>query len=197
MSYTTAQKVADLIGLASATAIKSDWLTYADAYIELMTGQCYNETTVTNKLYDGSGCKELILKDYPITAITKLEYCDADEDWVEITSEYYRLYEEEGILKLYDIDSDLDISLFEEGIQNWRVTYKKGFTSVPKSVEFLANLVVADMYYKSVGKQSVISSEHIGDYSVSFGNNSAIPIPELISQLIRELKIKKVIVRGI
>lgn len=197
MGYTTAQKVADLIGLSSSTAIKSDWLTWADSYIETMTGQTFSETTVTDEYYDGSDLKELILKGHPITSMTKVEYRDEDEDWVEVDLEYIKTYSDEGIIKLYDVQSDLEIDVFEEGIQNWRISYKYGYASTPKKVEFLATLVTADLYYKSVGRQSVISSEHIGDYSVSFGNNSVIAIPELISQLIRELKVNNNIIRGI
>jgi hypothetical protein len=89
-NYTSASKVADLLGISSAL-IKSDWLNWADAEVDSRTGKSFTEQTVSNELYDGSGIDELILKNYPITSMTKVEYLSIQtptEVWYELTSTY-------------------------------------------------------------------------------------------------------------
>ena len=199
MAYTTAQKVASLINI-SATAILSDWIEWAQGLIELRTGIKYEEIAVQDELYDGSGNEELILKNFPITEVTKVEYFDEDnsEEWEELDSDYYKVYLDEGRIKFYDPDGDiLDVTCFEEGMQNWRINYKHGYTTTPTEIELLATLIVADLYYKSVNHPSVVSSEHIGDYSVGYDNKSSIPIPEIIEKIFSQIGFTKTFIRGI
>jgi len=192
-NYTTAQKVADLIG-ATVGDIKADWLDWADAQLELRTGKKFSEVTVTGELYDGSGKNELILDYYPVTSITKVEYLVEQtpiEVWAELSSVYYRLYAKEGIIKLVeDLTGLCDISTFERGVQNWKITYKYGATAVPKIVELLASLLVAELYYKSTGESATLASEKIGDYSISYntGEETVTSIPKLIDMIVSQLK---------
>jgi hypothetical protein len=192
-NYTTAAKVAALIGV-TASEILADWLDYADAEVELRTGKKFAVTTVVGELYDGSGREELILNVYPVISIVKLEYLVEQtpiEVWAELSSTYFRLYGPEGIIRLVDDLTGLcDISSFERGVQNWKVGYTYGSTAVPKIVEFLASLLVAEMYYKSTGESSVIASEKIGDYSISYstGEETVTSIPKLIDMIVSQLK---------
>jgi hypothetical protein len=199
MAYTTAQKVADLIGVSS-TLIKADWITWSQGYVESRTGQKYSETTVTEELYDGTGNDELVLKNFPLTEVTKIEYFDEDEseEWEELEADYYKVYNDDGIIKFYDPDGDIEeIVCFEEGMLNWRVSYKYGHASTPAIIEFLTSLLTADLYFKSAGKPSVVSSESIGDYSIGYDSKTSIPIPELIEKIFAEVGISKTYIRGI
>jgi len=193
-NYTTAQKVADLLGLSVSTVIKSDWLNWADAQVESRTRKKFTEVTISNELYDGSGSEELILKNYPITSITKVEYLSIQtptEVWYELTSPYFRAYKDEGILKLVeDLTGVVDISCFEKGVQNWRITYKYGYAAVPAIIELLASLLVAELYYKSTDESAVVSSEKIGDYSIGYSTSgeTVTSIPKLIDIIINDIK---------
>ncbi len=193
-NYTTASKVAELLNVDVAL-IKSSWLTWADAEVESRTGKKFTEVTVTNKLYDGPGDDTLILDEYPITSITKIEYLQQQtptEVWVELSSVYYRLYADKGYVRLVqDLSGLTDINEFEEGVQNIRVTYKYGYSTIPSIVELLASLLVAELYMKST--DGGISSEKIGDYSISYGGSDVdvTNIKDLITKIIDDIKVGK------
>src|SRR5689334_20039722 len=131
MAYTTAQKIADLLGV-DVSEIPAAYVTYADAMVENVLGRSFNEVTVTNELYDGSGTKELVLNNYPITTVTKLEWEDENRVWHELSGtapdDEYVVYKDEGILKLKLLPGSDWFSLadkreatFECGTLNWRV----------------------------------------------------------------------------
>ena len=200
--YTTNGKVANLLGLADETVIKSDWIEWAEAELELRVGKSFDETIVTNEVYDGSGIDEMILNKYPITGVSKVEYLTAYhpiEVWEELSSIYYRLYAKEGIVKLVpDLSGCTDISSFGVGVQNWRFNYKYGYTSVPKEVELLASLLVVELYYKSTGQSDTISKEKIGDYSSEYGSeDNTTSISDLIDVIIQNIKKGKFTVKVI
>jgi len=191
--YTTKTRVAYLLGIEESV-IQDEWLEWAEEELEERTQKVFREITVTNKRYDGSGSDELILDEYPITAITKIEYLyqyQPTEVWLELASTYYRLYTKNGIVKLTpDLSGLTDIDEFEEGVQNIRITYKYGYTVVPKIVELLATLLTAQKYQIYLDQtDGTISSERIGDYSVNFAvGNAEVKISDLIDKLVDQIK---------
>jgi hypothetical protein len=191
--YTTKTKVAYLLGVEESV-IQDEWLEWAEEELEERTQKVFREITVTNKRYDGTGSDELILDEYPITAITKIEYLyqyQPTEVWLELASTYYRLYTKNGIIKLTpDLSGLTDIDAFEEGVQNIRITYKYGYTVVPKIVELLATLLTAQKYQIYLDQvDGTISSERIGDYSVNFAvGNAEVKISDLIDKLVDQIK---------
>jgi len=192
-SYTSKTKVAYLLDIDEAV-IQDEWMEWAEAELEEKTQKSFKEITVTNKRYDGSGSDELILDEYPITSITKIEYLyqyQPTEVWLELASTYYRLYTRTGIVKMTpDLSGLTDISEFEEGVQNIRMTYKYGYTAIPKLVELLATLLTAQKYQIYLDQtDGVISSEKIGDYSVSYATgNAEVKISDLIENIVNQIK---------
>lgn len=196
--YTTKENVVSLIGKSDPNIILDDWMDWADAEVESRTGKLYKEIEVSDEKYDGSGNDELLLNEYPIIEVIKVEYLyqyQPAEIWTELDSKYYRLYEDEGVLKLTpDLSGLSDINEFEEGVQNWRIGYKYGTVDVPKIVELLATLLVAELYYKSVtgGESSgTVKSEKIGDYAISYdvtGEEKVTNIPKLIAEIVEKIK---------
>ena len=177
-NYTTAQKVANLLGICS-TLIKPDWIVWADSQVESRLGKTYSEVTVVEEPYDGTDTDILVLDKSPITSVTKVEYLQDYTPlpvWYELIPTYWRLYAPAGYIRLIpDLTGTLiEIGCFEEGVQNWRVSYKYGYAIVPKLVELLATLMVAEMYnISTTGVSGSVTSETIGSYSVSFGSHSS------------------------
>ncbi len=191
-NYTTAQKVADLLGI-SVALIKSDWLTWADARLEELVGKKYSEQTVTNEYHDGNDSDELLLDHYPITSITSIQFTeDNGLTWATLSATAYTFYPDEGRVMFYpdpNGDTDIDVLNFSEGVRNWRVTYKYGETSVPALVEFLASLLVAQIYnINTSGVSGTVSSERIGDYAVSYDTGSDIPTDDLIKEIVAQIR---------
>jgi len=192
--YTTKTKVAYLLNI-SEELIQDEWLEWAEAEVEEKTQKIFHEIVVTNKLYDGPGSDELILDEYPITTVTKVEYLtqyQPTEVWEELDDAYYRLYTKNGIIKLTpDLSGLSDIDEFEEGVQNIRISYKYGYTIVPKLVEFLATLLTAQKYQiYTTGGSGTISSEKIGDYSVSYdtAGDGEVKIADIIKDIVSQIK---------
>jgi len=191
--YTTKTKVAYLLGVEESV-IQDEWIQWSEEELEERTQKAFREITVTNKCYDGSGSDELILDEYPITEVTKIEYLyqyQPTEIWYLLAAQYYKLYTKNGIVKLTpDLSGLTDIDAFEEGVQNIRITYKYGYTVVPKIVELLATLLTAQKYQIYLDQvDGTISSERIGDYSVNFAvGNAEVKISDLIDKLVDQIK---------
>jgi hypothetical protein len=190
--YTTKIKISNLLGIDVA-AIKDEWLVWSDIQVDKMTGKTFTEVIVTDKKYDGPGGDELVLNEYPITEVTKIYYLtqyQPTEIWYELDAQYYRLYSDEGIIKLTpDLSGLCDIAEFEEGVQNFKISYKYGYTTVPSIIEFLASLYAAQMYQLSTyGASGTISSEKIGDYSVSYSSDgNEVKTSDLIKDILKQV----------
>lgn len=97
------------------------------SFIEMAcNGRRFFETTYTNEIYSGSDMssnpapkKFLILKNAPVTSITKIEYNNGSistPNWVQYTAEEYQILEN-GIVKVN----------LPSGFNNVRVTYVAGY----------------------------------------------------------------------
>ncbi len=197
MAYTNKYKVAELLGVEESD-IKDDWLLWADAEVEARTGKVFREIAFEKK-YDGSGNDELILDVFPIVSISKVEYLTQytpTEIWKTLDPAVYRLYAEEGILKLVPATIvDWDVTEFDEGVQNWKVTGKYGMSStvaVPKLVEFLATLFAAQQYQiHSTGASGSIVSERIGEYSVNYDvaeTSGEAKVSDVIEAVVKQIR---------
>lgn len=198
MSYTTQQKIADFLQI-DVSNIPVDYLALADAMVETVLNRKFNETTITDELYDGTDTDELVIENYPITELTKVEFEDLNRIWHEFDLGNFALYKKEGILKMKLLPNTewftfdpLD-AVFSCGSQIWRLNYKYGYTTVPKVVELLATLYGITFYQQQVGvTNGTISSEKIGDYSIGYDNSSTgkdLSVVDLIDEIV--LKIKK------
>ena len=142
--------------------------------------------TYTNEFYDGRGELELILKNYPITTLTKVEYYDkitASVTWTLTEDTDFIQYADEGYL--------YKGSGWANGHKNIRITYTAGYTTVPEDI-ILALLKLCSYEIMAKGK-SGIESERIGDYSISFTGAKAnkvsiMYIPEDIQGLLLPYK---------
>jgi hypothetical protein len=105
-----------------------------------------------NEIQDGSGCETQIVRWKPITAlingvVTDVQYrVGLTDAWQTLEDTYeYIIIDNEKPWQIY-----LYGNVFPEGIQNIRLQYTAGYTSVPGAITKVALEIVAEMYQESV-----------------------------------------------
>lgn len=141
--------------------------------LERYCGRRFKQTQYTEEVYGGENTNRLFLRNYPISD----ELADApvvliDDVAVEIEAiDYPR-----GIIELESIAND-DMS-------NVKVTHKSGYAAadIPHDLKEAIFLLVSGA--RNVGKSSGISSESVGDYSVTYAS-----VHGVFSQSVKQLVI--------
>lgn len=135
----------------------------ASAMVEKKCMRTFEETTYTEEEYDGTGEKELILKQFPVTSTTtfKLEVnnaLDNTDDWEEIDTDDYWVDNDQGIVT--------KITEFMCGKQRYRVTYSAGYATIPYDLQYVVMQLVSLFLNKRRG--AGLKSETLGDHTVTF-----------------------------
>jgi|GEM_PF-6775518 len=197
--YTNKTLVSNMIGI-SEDDVQDDWLDWATAQVDARTFQTFADVEVVER-YDGSGCDELLLNHSPIISISKIEYLqDGHMDvWLEFDKDYTVFYADEGRLRLVEDVNGQEHTSFYRGVQNWKITYKYGYSEIPRLVELLATLLVIELYQiKRDGASGVVASERIGAYSISYATSGAVvPVKNLIEELVTKLRVGNIGVVGL
>ena len=125
--------------------------------------------------YSGDGSDELILRNYPVTAVSSLYNADdnrAFDSTTQITvADDVIIVKDKGILKLWNHES-----AFLKGKANVKVTYTSGYgvvtnpATVPHDLRFALKRWVAQVYMRYQRKRFDIQSESVGDHTVTFVN---------------------------
>lgn len=122
------------------------------------------EVDTYTEVYDGTGEETLVLNQYPVTSISKVEvYQGLDslgaEDWDEYTQneDYERLVIADS--KIYLIGS-----MFPEGDKNIRVTYNAGYDTIPYEVQQACKKLML-LYYGEVKKTKTIGKSSVSEGS--------------------------------
>jgi len=193
MTYTTEANVEAYLGESfdetttpstSDIAIFIDW---TDKLIQDYTGTAFESTAATDEILDSEGRERFKLPKRPIISVTTFEVDKAglgssnSPDWEARTegrtnSEDFVILNDEGVLHFYrDAPS--------AGIQNVRVTYNYGYSSVPKDVERLATLLVVKEILKARLADNLYSSQDsisVGPINISkAGTQSTSSVREL------------------
>lgn len=125
--------VKELLGIASSDTSKDNLIkrkiNQATELIEGYTGRRFKSTTYTDEVYDGSGTRELVLRNYPVSNLT-LKGRDGSENNPSTstvdTSQYF-IDANSGILKA--------LSSFYGTYDRWLVTYTAGYTTIPYDLQ--------------------------------------------------------------
>lgn len=114
--------------------------------------------------FDGDADEELMLRNYPIRTLLKVEYNSRTQDdplWVELEASRYVIYWQGGIVHLY--------GKFPVGLrQNIKVTYNGGFDEAPADIAMVATEIVAKLFEKR--KAQGKSSEGLGGARIDWVN---------------------------
>jgi hypothetical protein len=190
MSYTTYTDVAAELGGVTISAGSTPtsttvegWIAEGDDEINARTGRVWSSTTVTTASYeyhdyDGGGIIRLHNK--PVISVQSVGYNEyplgETESWVALVEgkdadSNYVLYKDEGLLYLHSNSTGNTPSA---GIQNVRITYTYGYSSVPARIKRLSTLLAAKRYIQSVANKTGSEeggSVSVGTISVSDPNN--------------------------
>lgn len=167
-TLTTAQLVADYLGVDSSN-IKEDWIEWISYYIESYTQVSFCPKTVKEKYdIDELGQSVLMLDNYPL-----IELVEVVNNGTVMNLNDILTYEDEGYIKLddsYAVGSGiLNTGSFVRGRQKVHVTYKYGYSSLPKDIEWAATVLTSSIAITSLTQSGVVSvgdvvEEEIGNY---------------------------------
>ena len=176
---TTVARLKTFIGITVADddAILESIINMMSDYVDKYCNRTFKKTTYTNEIYDGNGFHRLLLFNWPIDSdetFTLDERANGQNvsSWSSIGSTLYYVLYADGILHLTG-------GIFRNTPRHYRVTYTAGYdfdNFTPGNT--LESQGVGDLEYAvwklcvkafRKRKQSTdITSESIGDYSVSF-----------------------------
>lgn len=118
------------------------------------------------ELYNGTGVEEIVLNQYPIVSVSKVEVYDGldesgDESWLEWIQgeDYERLVITTSQDHLYMVGS-----FFPEGSQNIRITYQAGYSTIPYDIQQACKKLML-LYYGEVKKNKSLGKSSVSDGS--------------------------------
>lgn len=176
MSYTTKTKIENFLMVDIDAAFDSqinDWISAAEEYINNYTGRTFGHSATT-KYFDGSGNTELIIDSFTGSLTVNILESNSDDTEYTLTegqdNDYITYpYNETSKYKLI-MTTNSQIGYWPKGKGRIKLTGNFGVGStVPKSIEFVATKLVSKIIEKGL-KGGQISSESLGDYSVTFDN---------------------------
>lgn len=145
------------------------------------------ESGTKTEYYDGNASEYLMLKSWPVTAVTSVKTLSSDSlTLTTMDSTSYRIhnsrnlvrtgvrrgrfvYEDFAVGEIPDLLPAFDVQpQFQEGLGNVQVVYTGGFTTVPSSLK-LACYRLADMMWSNRRRDPAFQSESIGTYSYTLG----------------------------
>lgn len=166
--------------------------------IENHCGRRFLKTEYTNEVYDGSGSKGLLLKNYPIDTsatfrLDRRQSWQNEDSWDEQDVEIYFEDPDVGIISL------ANRSNFDRAARRYRVTYTAGYAFKNNAATLvtleslglgdleLATWMLVKKVFHGQATNNEIQSESIGDYSVTFRQNAAAAMLDpIISSLLQK-----------
>lgn len=199
MAYSSIDLVSAYLGgvtIDASSAVTStevsDWLDWADAEIDKITGSKFVTGSVTTSNYeyhdyDGSGY--LYVNKRPLISVTEVSYYDPSTDtWSALSegrtnSDDFIVYEDLGKLVFH---GDHPYT----SVKGTRVAYTYGYASTPNVVKELATALVSKKWLQAVSMKDVNDSPSdisVGSISLS-GSDKSSEIIIKINERIEELK---------
>lgn len=137
----------------------------------------FDSTAYTNEVYSGDGTRFLKVRNWPVTALTSLQFRTDGfntPNWEDFETDFFNIEtsddQNDGVI--------LSNQGFRKGIDNIRVSYVAGFTTIPEDVTQACIELVDYLFQKR--KSSGIKSESMGDRTVTyFDQKSSSPIEAL------------------
>jgi hypothetical protein len=190
--YTTEDKIEKYMMIdidSSMSSQLTQWITAAQLYIDKYTGKVggFDASVASAKYYDGNGKSEIDIDEFiSLSSVQLLELDSDDVEWtlVEGKTEDFITYPYNTTPKYrLTLMPGSQIGAFYEGKKRIKVTGIWGnSTVVPADIELAATMLVAEVIEKGL-KGGKISSETLGDYTVSFDNvNVSIDVKRILDR---------------
>lgn len=146
-------------------------LNQVNSFIKRYCKRDFKEATYTNEEYDGPGCEILTLKQFPVTALSSLQYNNATDnrdDWSTFDTADYFWYSDGRIKKVS--------GNFNDRPQAYRATYTAGYKidfsqeqtaaahTLPAELEYATHKLLSAVF--NTRKAEGLMESRIGDSSV-------------------------------
>lgn len=184
-NFASRSEVKQYLGIASSNttddSLLDALLLRTTKMIQAYTGRTLLQATYTDEKYDGDGERELLLTEYPLITLTSV-YDSADRDFGDedllveddgITNEGNYVIVRKGFVENPGIIRRID-GVWSKGDQNIKVTYVAGYSdaNIPKDL-VQAQIDWLSYIYRNKDARIGIDSYRLGQYSVTYRNNSA------------------------
>lgn len=174
-ALTTLARMKSFLGIGNDThdSLLTMLINQATGVIERYTKRNLLSQTYTNEEYDGNGQYILVLKNFPITTFSSLQYRDSnepdDESWSTFDTADYAWFADGRIQRLD--------GKFIEVPQKYRATYTAGYKidfdnensatlhTLPFEIEYVCQKIVAGIF--NIRKAEGFSKTDVGDSSIS------------------------------
>lgn len=155
------------ISASSEDSVIEDFINRASIWANDYTGRRLKSRS-NSDVYDGDGSDILLLRDYPVNAVTLFQI--VDEPVPLIIYEDFSLNAENGIIKTKNG------RMITKGFQNVDITYTAGYTTAPETVKEAVLLYVGHLYRRQYADQKFgVQSETVGDRTTTYGSDDIIP----------------------
>lgn len=120
------------------------------------------------EVYDGYGCLSLHLRQFPVTAITTVEFWNGSDWDPQTTSTPYVVQPVKDTIAYRDL-------VFPWGIQNVRVTYTAGLSSIPKALKDACRIALKALWDVRDKQNAGIASQSFPGGQTVVYDTSALP----------------------
>ncbi|MFQ5452255.1 MAG: phage head-tail connector protein [Candidatus Paceibacterota bacterium] len=171
-SLTTAKDHLGITDASQDTRVER-WIDTASQMIEKATDRVLYSKSHT-EVQDGRGSKSILLRQYPVTAITSLHIDSQgtfDANSLIAAADYAQRDEDELVLRS---------STFKRGLQNIQIVYTAGFSTIPADLENACLELIEFMYDRRGDRRVGVASKSKRDENITFITK----IPEFIMQMI-------------
>jgi hypothetical protein len=163
-ALTTLARAKLLLGITdtSKDALLEALINAVTDFIETFCGRRFKEPTNDFvEIVDGSGGKNISVRNYPITYFAKLERRLSDNTFENVDATTFYRDDANGLIIFFgNINTD-------RGVANYRATYKGGFSTIPNDLNLACVQLVVREFNQRQGAGD-IKSERLGDYNVTY-----------------------------
>lgn len=183
-ALTTLQAVKDYLGITSNAddALLESFINRVTDSFEAYCARKFKSASYT-EYHDGKGSDKLFPKQAPITTVTSI-YDDSEWAWgasTLIASTEYRIVDEAYI--------QLKSTTFMDDVQNVKITYTAGYSTIPADVEHACIEQAAWLYRKSKGQLQGVAAKSLADGSISYSARDLLPELKLALEPYRRRKL--------
>lgn len=155
------------ISAESEDSVIEDFINRASVWANDYTGRRLKSRS-SSDVYDGDGSDILLLRDYPVNAVTSFQI--VDEPVPLIIYEDFSLNAENGIIKTKNG------RMITKGFHNVSITYTAGYSTPPETIKEAVLLYVGRLYRRQYADQKFgVQSETVGDRTTTYGADDIIP----------------------
>jgi len=168
---TTKSKVENFLNTSISEDLV-DKIAWVTKFIENYTEKDFEAGVAESRYYDGDGTDTLLIDD--VTSVSQVDIIDAQavddvEYTLDQTDDYWLYPLNKTTFDRIKLNSTGSRGIFPIGHHRVKVTGVFAFSAtVPADIEWVATSMVAELYKMHDDSTRVISSETLGEYSVTF-----------------------------